>query len=120
MTTLHECESYLDAQRNSLMSGDVYLPTSPFDRAIAVSELYLPELYDTVNRFIFSCRKVSMFQSKVFMLELENQKKGVIDRSIWDNLMDKNGNVEMLLAAKEARQATSQLVKKIVSDKGSD
>ncbi|HEU0219673.1 MAG TPA: hypothetical protein VFQ98_02560 [Gallionella sp.] len=119
MTILHECEAYLDAQRNSLLSGNVYLPTPPFDHAIAISELYLPELCDTVNRFILSCRRVAMFHGKVFVQQMENEKNGITDRSIWDNLIERNGSVEMLLAAKEARQATSQLVQKIISDKGS-
>ncbi len=117
MTALHECEAYLEAQLTSLPDGKCYGTADPFSRTLAITELYLPELFDKVNLFISSCRKVSIYNSKVFLLFLDNKSKGINNPSIWDNLIENNGTTEMLFAANEVRQMTSRLVQDIVRPK---
>lgn len=122
MTILHDCETHLEAARNSMMGGDVYQDTAPFDNALVVSELYLPELHDAVSLYIAMCRTMSIVLGKAFMKSLELQQSDInYDRSlIWGNVISESGYSELIYSFREVRQQASQLLQKIVSGQQPD
>lgn len=118
---LHACVTYLDAKRNASIECRHYPDTPPFNQAIMISELYLPELDDAVNRYILKCRMYDLVMDEFVHQGVTTQLAGdQYNPSIWDSFAERSGHSEMLSIAQEIRTAARQLLQEIVLDKKSD
>lgn len=120
-TILHACATYLDAKRNASIECRHYPDTPPYDQAIMISELYLPELENVVNRYIIKCRTLDIAMSELAQGGLATKQVGdQYDPSIWGDFAERSGYSEMLSIAQEIRTSARRLLQEIVSDQKSD
>lgn len=122
MTILHECEEYLGALKDASIACEYHPNIPPFDHAIVISELYLPELADAVRSFITKCQ-----QLKIAMINLAQQGVAIKQQDIqkdtaflWENFVDNSGYNELFPMVSEIRTSTRLLLQKIVSSRKPD
>jgi hypothetical protein len=59
LSSMHDCESYLDRLRTKAISGEGLTPErDPMDELNAIAALYLPELRGAVVNYSVACRKL--------------------------------------------------------------
>lgn len=121
MTILRACEIFHDAFRIASIECRFHPETPPYDNAIMISELYLPELTNVVNRYILTCRLTDSDMRKLSQQGLAeknlNPNYDVI--ILWDGFYEKSAYSEMLSIAKEIRIAARGLLQEIVIGRGS-
>lgn len=119
MTIMHESEIYFDAKRNAFIKDEFHPDTPPFDQAIIISELYLPELTNAVGRYIYQCRGMVVKMNELWILKLDAKAKKETKTIEWEDYIEVIGYQDFLSTAKTIRNEARQLLEIIVLNRNS-
>lgn len=120
MTILHKCDVYLVEARDASMEGRYRSDAAPFDHAIVITELYLPELVPAINQYILKCRMIDLEINKLGQQTMTNNHEGKNSTGLWNNFIDRVGYEELVTISTANRTKVSQLLQQIVVDQKSN
>ncbi len=111
MTTLYECEEYLNVHRNEAIAGRHHGSVQPVDKAIVVAQLYLPELYDMVAEYSIAFRDNVTATNDALLQVLG----GANHTEVWKEYMQTPVYKKLRHSLETTRVATTLLLKSIVT-----
>jgi hypothetical protein len=114
MSLMHANDAYLDAMTTAGIEGKAYTETDLFQQTLSIAELYLPEIFDVVNRYIFSCRKMKAKYTGTLQEDLQSQRKNTPE--LWNRVFEDGEYERMLDHAKQVSTSAANLIRQIISE----